>query len=88
VGISSIAAERHQVFVAGSGTNAAGNRDWVVQALHARDGELLWQDQFDLAGGSDGAGGIDVAQGRIFVNGSGTNASGNSDWILRVYQVR
>ncbi|MCP5014707.1 MAG: PQQ-binding-like beta-propeller repeat protein, partial [Ketobacter sp.] len=46
VGISSIAAERHQVFVAGSGTNAAGNRDWVVQALHARDGELLWQDQF------------------------------------------
>ncbi|MCP5097456.1 MAG: PQQ-binding-like beta-propeller repeat protein [Chloroflexi bacterium] len=86
--VSGIAVEGRQVFVAGFSTIAAGNHDWVVQALDARDGSKLWQDQFDLSGGHDISFDIAADRGRAYVVGSGKNTTGNSDWIVRAYQAR
>jgi hypothetical protein len=60
----------------------------------AKHGDLLWTDKFVPAGGVGGgyslSGALAVAidNGRVFVAGSGFNASGNADFILRVYDAR
>lgn len=52
-------------------------------------GALLWQDQFDLAGGFDGATMVAVEGGRVFVSGLGTSVAGApTDWLVRAYDAQ
>lgn len=50
-------------------------------------GDLLWQDQFDLAGGEDLASAVAAAGGRVVVVGGATNTAGNSDFLVRAYRA-
>ena len=74
--------------VAGASHNALGNQDSVVRAFDSRNGALLWQAQFDLAGDSDSSSDIVLGNGRAFVVGSSRNAGGDFDWVIRAYQAR
>jgi len=86
----------HRVFAVGIGAfNAGPLGTWVVRSYDAREGDLLWQDEFQPVGGVGGspygeAGGLAVAVdgGRAFVAGAGFNAAGNSDFTLRAYDAK
>ena len=84
---NALAISANQVFVAGVGHNASGNFDWLVRAYDAGTGEVLWSKQWDLAGGYDFAWGIAVSCKQVLVAGEGTNASGNTDWLVRAYDA-
>jgi outer membrane protein assembly factor BamB len=73
----------------------AGPGTWLVRAYEARHGDLLWSDEFAPIGGigpnpfdAEGALAIAMAGGRVFVGGSGVNASGDADLILRTYDAK
>ena len=83
-----IAAGGGQVFAGGVVTNAAGDGDWLVRAYEAKTGILLWQDQFDKAGGTDEVLSIAVREGRVFTAGCARNAAGNFDYIVRTYDAK
>jgi len=52
---------------------------------HPAGGDLLWQDQFDLAGGQDVAKAVASSNGRVVVVGSAQNGAGNSVFVVRAY---
>jgi outer membrane protein assembly factor BamB len=84
--VSAIFAQGNQVFVAGGSINTAGNRDWIVRVYDARNGDLLWMDQFDLTGADDRVLAV-VAQGnRVFT--AGFAGSPSRDWLIRAYDAR
>ena len=83
-----VAIKGKQAFVAGRGTNAASNADFLVRAYAVRDGALLWQDQFDLAAGDDEAVALAAMGKQVFVAGTGTSSEGDSDLLVRVYDDR
>lgn len=84
-----LAVEGDRVFVVGSGTNAAGNGDFLVRAYDVGSGMLLWSDQFDLAGLADEASAVAVDGGRVFVAGTGTNTpgAGGANFVVRAYDA-
>jgi hypothetical protein len=84
-GINALAVRSGQVFAAGSDTNAAGNRDFLVRAYDAKSGTLLWKDQLDKAGDADRAFALAAGAGQVFAAGFGTNAAGNQDFLVRAY---
>jgi hypothetical protein len=51
-------------------------------------GDLLWEAQFDMAGGNDYGRGMVTKGNTIFAIGYGTNASGNYDIIILAYDVK
>jgi outer membrane protein assembly factor BamB len=74
---------------------AHGPGTWLVRTYDAKDGNLLWADDFTTAGGVGGTpyssrGGLGVAidGGRTFVIGAGINADGETDSILRAYDLK
>lgn len=85
---SAVVIDRGSVFVAGEGTNAAGDQDFLVRAYEAASGTLLWADQRDLAGGDDVARAIGVAKGRVFVAGEGMTATDFTDVLIRAYDAQ
>lgn len=54
----------------------------------ADGGDLLWQDQFDLAGGRDHALAIAATNARVVAVGSATTTDGNTDWVVRAYDAQ
>lgn len=84
-----LAVEDPRVFVVGSGTNAAGNTDFLVRAYDVATGILLWSDQFDLAGLEDAAAAVAVDSGRVFVAGKATNlpGAGGANFVVRAYDA-
>lgn len=83
-----VAADGRQVLVAGGGTNAAGNFDFLVRAYDGRSGALLWRDQVDVAGSHDVAEAIATDGRRVFAAGGVTNALGDLDLAVRAYDAR
>jgi hypothetical protein len=77
-----------QVFIAGFGTNAAGNFDVLVRAYQVKDGALVWEDQVDKAGFDDAAVALAAGGGQVVAAGVGTNAAGNFDVLIRAYEVK
>jgi hypothetical protein len=72
--------------------HAAPPGTWVVRAYDAKRGALVWSDNFAPVGGTgpnvfaiQGARAVAADGGRVFVVGSGNNASGNADFIVRTY---
>ena len=82
-----------EVFVSGRGGTlarfgGAGGTDFLVRGYDIRDGSLLWQDRFDLAGGDDEAPTTLVAKGDVaVVGGDARNASGGIDFLVRAYEL-
>jgi putative pyrroloquinoline-quinone binding quinoprotein len=87
-GVNALAIRKGQVFAAGSDTNAAGNRDFLVRAYRANTGVLLWADQVDQAGDADRAFALAVGAGQVFAAGFGTNTAGNQDFLVRAYDPK
>jgi hypothetical protein len=77
--------ERGQVFIAGFGTNAAGNLDVLVRAYQAKTGTLVWEDQVDKAGHDDAALALAAGGGRVVAAGVGTTVAGDMDVLIRAY---
>jgi len=83
-----VVADKGRVFAVGHST--FGN-PWFVRAYDASRGDILWHDEFVSSGnGNSPAGAVAVATdgGRVFVGGSGANATGNADFILRTYDAK
>lgn len=73
------------------GQEVEGLSTWLVRAYDARRGDVLWEDEFQPPGAFSNAGlsqALVVAGGRLFVAGSGHNAAGNVDFIVRAYDAR
>jgi outer membrane protein assembly factor BamB len=77
-----------QVFIAGFGTKAAGNNDFLVRAYQAETGALIWEDLVDKAGLSEAAMALAAGGGQVVAGGVGTNAAGNFDVLIRAYEVK
>lgn len=60
-----------RVFVGGTLPNAASRYEFLVLALDARSGELVWEDRLNTGGDIEGAYGIAVHGGRVFAHGTG-----------------
>jgi hypothetical protein len=84
-----VVVEKGQVIAVGVGPGT-----WLVRAYDARNGSLRWSDEFAPVGATSnefllgGAVAVAIDSGGVFVAGSGTNASGNSDFILRAYDAK
>jgi outer membrane protein assembly factor BamB len=77
-----------QVFIAGFGTKAAGNNDFLVRAYQAKTGALVWEELVDKAGLSEAAVALAAGGGQVVAGGVGTNAAGNFDVLIRAYEVK
>jgi outer membrane protein assembly factor BamB len=66
---SALAVQPGRVFVAGRARTAAGDEDLFMWALQEETGALLWQEQFNLAGGNDTANTLVVGGEQVFVAG-------------------
>jgi hypothetical protein len=85
-----VVVDHHRVFAVGHGNGA-----WLVRAYDAKHGDLLWSDTFAPVGGTgpspfpiQGARAVAADGGRVFVVGSGINASGNADFVVRAYDAK
>jgi hypothetical protein len=48
---------------------------------------LIWEDQFDLAGGADGSRGIAVSRHRAVAVGIGSPVNGREELLVRAYDT-
>jgi len=60
----------------------------VPSSADGAGGRLIWENQFDRAGGDESINGIAVEGERVFVAGFSTNASGNADFLVRAHDTR
>ena len=56
-------------------------------AAGASPGDVLWSTQWDLAGKNDQINALGVSDNQVLVAGRVTNASGNTDWLVRAYDA-
>lgn len=82
-----VAAAHGKVVAVGWTTNTARNRDILVRAYDGASGSLQWQDKFDFTGGIDSATSVVAAENVVVVGGSATNKAGNSNWLVRAYEL-
>jgi hypothetical protein len=80
--------QKGQVFIAGFGTNAAGNFDVLVRAYQAKTAMLVWEDQVNKAGLDDAALAMAAGGGQVVAAGVGTTATGNLDVLIRAYDMK
>jgi outer membrane protein assembly factor BamB len=82
-----VEAEGRRVFAVGQNVTVG---TWLVRAYDARQGTVLWEDEFQPAGGFNDSGpeAIAVDGGRVFVAGSAAQSGGQVDFILRAYDAR
>jgi outer membrane protein assembly factor BamB len=94
-----LVAHRGRLLVVGSAMFPPGSigppNSWIVRAHDAKSGGLIWSDDFAPVGGTgtsvfavQGARAVAADGGRVFVVGSGINASGNADFIVRAYDAK
>jgi outer membrane protein assembly factor BamB len=87
--------DKGRVFAVGS-AHGFGAARWIVRSYDVEVGNLIWSDDFAPVGGVGsatpdlfhGARAIAVDGGRVFVAGSGFNADGNEDFIVRAYDAK
>jgi hypothetical protein len=79
-----------RVFVAGYASDGLGDTDFLVRALDADSGTLLWQDLSDGPGNFDWAMNLDGRGDRLYVvgrMGSGMGLEGDFDGVVRAYDA-
>lgn len=82
---NSVAVSGGRVFVAGF-TSDSLSRNFSVRAYRASDGDTLWEDHFDRAGGFDQALAVAATEERVFVVGQTTMNTG-VDFAVRAYSA-
>src|SRR5207249_2861231 len=82
--VNAVAAGQGRIVAVGSAQNGAGN-SVIVRAYDAKSGTLLWKDRVDLAGGNDRATAVVMNDRLVVVAGSGVDATGNAQRIIRAY---
>jgi len=83
---SAVVASEKRIFAAGDFRESQS--DFFVRAQEGTDGNIAWQDRFDLAGGDDRATSLAFGRSRLFAAGSGTNLFGNLDFLVRAYDSK
>lgn len=86
---SAVAAQGHQVYVAGAIANSQGSfgRDAVLR-VYNKNGSLLWEDSFDLGGSFNTYEQIAIQRGQIIVAGEAIDNGGNAGWLVRSFNSR
>ena len=80
--------ERGRVFAAGLDIDRG---TWFVRAYHVEDGALIWNEEFQPAGGGVDYGraqGLVADGGRVVVVGPARNAAGVLQLVIRAYDAR
>ncbi|MBI5125737.1 MAG: PQQ-binding-like beta-propeller repeat protein [Planctomycetes bacterium] len=78
----------NKLFVVGGTETAAGGTAFAVRAYDIRNGNLLWQDNYDREGSLyDATWGVAVRGGRLFVVGESETAAGGSAYAIRAYKT-
>lgn len=80
-------ADHSDVLAAGFGFQAAGSSMITVRTYDAPSGAILSEDSFDVNVKEEGAAEHDGNRGRIFAGGIGTDSTGKSAFMLRVYDA-
>ena len=89
-----VVAKGKRVFAGGSGENLAdpaSGTDWLLRALDARSGALLWEDVVDAALGGDEVVDLVVRGKRLFAAGTtanGVTPQSRRDALVRAYTAR
>lgn len=83
---TAVALEGGLLFVGGYAGNSRGNQDWIVRAYNTSSGALVWQDQFDFGGDSDGVRSLAIKDGRLFAGGV-AHAPGGYGALVRAYNA-
>ena len=87
-GASDVVVKGDNVFVVGSTQTAAGGWGLTVRAYNAKDGKLLWQDNYDREGAlTDTAYGVAVKGDRLFVTGTSETTAGGGAFAIRTYDT-
>ena len=76
-----------RVVVGGETRTTAGNDDLLVRTYHAESGELVWEDQFDLARRRDGLRALAIDAGRVFAAGHARRPGIFRLFLLRAYDA-
>ena len=72
----------HEVAVAGSGTNAFGDRFGLVRTYDEKTGTLLWHDEVGMAGRHDDLLAIVAVRGMLVAVGTSTPRDANGQMDL------
>ena len=84
-----IAVKGSSVFVAGHTSTGTGGIAFTVRAYSAKDGRLLWGDDYDReGGGSDRANAIAVQGNSVFVAGRTYTSAGRFAFTVRAYSAK
>ncbi len=75
------------VAACGNGVDSLGRTLFVVQMLDANTGEVLWTDTYDNGGGWNEAYDVAIQGGRVMAVGTGRNADGSDEWLVRTYDI-
>jgi TolB-like protein len=77
------------VFVAGATETSAGGAAFTVRAYSAKDGSLLWGDNFDREGDLDDIANAVAVQGKkVFVAGLTETSAGGAAFTVRAYSAK
>jgi len=77
------------VFVAGATETSAGGAAFTVRAYSAKDGSLLWGDNFDREGDLDDIANAVAVQGKkVFVAGLTRTSAGGAAFTVRAYSAK
>jgi hypothetical protein len=83
---TALALAEGMLYLGGYVYNTDGNQDWLVRAYDTSSGDLVWQDQRDVGGFSDGVRELIVKNGSLFVAGWGHTSVGNA--VVRAYDAK
>ena len=86
---SDVVVDGNKVFVNGYTATVAGDTAFTVRAYNAKNGKLLWEDNYDREGdGWDSAWGMTVHDNKVFSVGQTTSTAGGSAFAVRAYNAK
>jgi TolB-like protein len=87
--VTSMVTSGDRLFVAGATETTEGGLAMTVRAYNARNGQLLWDDNYDREGtGWDGAFNVAVHGDNVFAVGATETEAGGSGYTVRAYRDR
>jgi TolB-like protein len=86
---NAVAVQGNKVFVAGLTRASAGGAAFTLRAYSAKDGSLLWGDNFDREGDLDDIANAVAVQGnKVFVAGLTETSAGGAAFTVRAYSAK
>jgi TolB-like protein len=86
---NAVAVQGNKVFVAGLSRTSGGGAAFTVRAYSAKNGNLLWADNFDREGALDDIANAVAVQGNeVFVAGLTETSAGGAAFTVRAYSAK